>query len=608
MCLKTPQNYVQHRVCRPEPPGLCYRPIGRQRPFFFVSNPSRPIKLPLRVVTEEEPPALRTEPEDLNLRVLRPLFRYVREHHGEDTLHRILQESGVDPAVLRRSSPWVSNPAFEAILSGCRELVPSDAAFMRACVHDIQKVYGPMSLVLRSMTVGMTYATLARTSHLVSKVSHYKVHSRSRDSIVLRYYSNVPDSHLSCLSRQAQLASLASMWWGIPEAKVVVNARLCDGDEFCEYQVAWKEPLKLRYAFAGGVVGLVLGLALANSRLDIGSTAPYLLAALGVCAGVIFQMRRLLLDYFAMSEQTSYEVEQVVQAHARAVDELLALHQRERAWSTTLETSYQERRQRLEQMVEAIEGGTDPRDNKLLNLSHDMNNPLTVLLAGSSTLKSSELDDSARETVGAMRTAATRIQALVAEMAGLIRRDVEPAAQVENVNVDELANQIRRQLRATVMGRDLRVTVFQTREAPRSIRTDSTILERVIDNLLTNATKYTDRGSIVVEVGGVPGNLLLKISDTGRGISEDRLEQVFINGRPDGNPLLGASHGDGLGIVVRLLDQLSGRLEVMSNPGEGTTLWVTVPVMPAPTAVDVGQSPETARTRFERVVKIRPRA
>ncbi len=583
-----------------------------KRSLSVVSHPpssSKPRLLkPLRVVTQEEPPSEPGESADLNLRVLRPLFRYVGQHHGQDTLHRILQEAGVDPQLLRRSSPWISHAGFEAILSGCRELVPSDGAFMKACVFDIQKVYGPMSLVLRSMSASTTYRALARTSHLVSKVSHYKVVAHSRNTILLRYFSSVPDSHLSCISRQAQLSSLASMWWGIPAADVMVNSRICDGDECCEYRVSWKEPLKLRYAVAGGCLGLAMGLSMLRFGLLTDASTPYMLAALGIATGIVLQMRRLLLDYLALSEQTSYEVEQVVQAHSRAVDELLALHQRERAWSTTIETRYQERRQRLEQVVEAMDGGRTVRDDRLLNLSHDMNNPLTVLLAGSTGLQNSLQSDEDTETVSAIVSAAQRIQGLVTEMSRLVRNDSERAPQADEVDVDDLANRIRRQLRATVLARDLRVTVFQTRESPKLITTDSVVLERVIDNLLTNACKYTERGSIVVEVSGTPGNLLLKISDTGKGIGEDRLEQVFIGGRPDQNPLLGTSHGDGLGIVVRLLAQLSGRLEVMSNPGKGTTLWVTVPVNPHNrTAVHEPQD-ETPQGLFKRVVKIRPRA
>lgn len=584
-----------------------------------MSTPSRPIKLPLRVVTEEEPPALRSEPEDLNLRVLRPLFRYVREHHGDDTLHRILQESGVDPSLLRRSSPWVPLEKFEAILSESRELVGSDAAFKKACVFDIAKVYGPLVLVMRSMTVGATYRAMARTGHLVSKVSHYEFVSGTRNSVVLRYFSNRPDSHLNCLSRQAQLGSIPSLWWGIPAAEVHANARLCDGDNHCEYVVRWREPMRLRYPLAGLLAGFGLGQGVIAANV-VPSTpwVPTLLAVVGALMGIAFQMRRMLTDYIATAEETSYEVEQVVQAHSRAVDELLALHQRERAWSNTLEIRETERRHRLEQVVEALEGG-DNRDvetpaegtqDKLLHLSHDINNPLTVLLASSTSLAGSDsLEGEERDAASAITTAARRIQDLLSEMSSIVRGDRPRALPVDEIDVDEMTHRIRRQLRATVLAREIRVTVFQTREAPAAITTDSRLLERVIDNLLTNACKYTDKGSIIVEVSGTPGHLMLKISDSGKGIGEDRLEQVFIGGQPDKNPIVGTSHGDGLSIVVRLLDHLGGRLEVMSTPGEGTTLWVSIPNRPADgTGSSTGGKVVTARDRFERVVKIRPRA
>jgi len=135
------------------------------------------------------------------------------------------------------------------------------------------------------------------------------------------------------------------------------------------------------------------------------------------------------------------------------------------------------------------------------------------------------------------------------------------------------------------------------------------MLERIVDNLLTNAVKYTERGSIVVEVGGTPGFLLLKVSDTGRGIGPERLEQVLRAGGPDPNPPVGGSHGAGLSIVARLLDQLGGRLEIMSEPGEGTTVWMYLPCETLP-RVREDDAPESARSDaiehvLRRVVKIR---
>jgi len=80
--------------------------------------------------------------------------------------------------------------------------------------------------------------------------------------------------------------------------------------------------------------------------------------------------------------------------------------------------------------------------------------------------------------------------------------------------------------------------------------------------------------------GGVPDHLTFKISDTGRGISQERLEKVFVGGQRDKNPLLGESHGIGLSSAIRLLDEIGGRLEVMSKPDVGTTIWAHVPMVP----------------------------
>jgi signal transduction histidine kinase len=132
------------------------------------------------------------------------------------------------------------------------------------------------------------------------------------------------------------------------------------------------------------------------------------------------------------------------------------------------------------------------------------------------------------------------------------------------------------------------------------------LLERVLDNLLTNASKYTERGSILVEVTGQPGWLVIKISDSGRGIATERLEQVFRGGEPDPAPVVGSSRGVGLSTVVRLLAQMGGRLEIMSVPRQGTTIWVYVPVR-ASLETSVPDR-EPASDVVARIVKIRPRS
>jgi signal transduction histidine kinase len=104
------------------------------------------------------------------------------------------------------------------------------------------------------------------------------------------------------------------------------------------------------------------------------------------------------------------------------------------------------------------------------------------------------------------------------------------------------------------------------------------VFDRVVDNLLTNAAKYTDRGSIVVEVGGVPGFLTIKVSDTGKGIESTDIERIFQAEGSDQSKRAPHSFGVGLSVVVQLLAQIGGRLDVMSKPHSGTTFWAHFPV------------------------------
>jgi signal transduction histidine kinase len=138
------------------------------------------------------------------------------------------------------------------------------------------------------------------------------------------------------------------------------------------------------------------------------------------------------------------------------------------------------------------------------------------------------------------------------------------------------------------------VSTLASRETPARIETDLLLFDRVIDNLLTNAAKYTERGSIVIELDGKPGFLTVKVSDTGRGIEEEDIRKIF---EPDGSAKEARakySHGVGLSVVVRLLSLIGGRLEVMSLPGMGTTFWAHFPV-------EISKAEEEVATTEERV-------
>jgi signal transduction histidine kinase len=176
----------------------------------------------------------------------------------------------------------------------------------------------------------------------------------------------------------------------------------------------------------------------------------------------------------------------------------------------------------------------------------------------------------------------------------------------QRVETAELVEALRRRLRALAFGRQVRTTALVTREAPAYLQIDPLALDRIIDNLLTNAVKYTDRGSIVLELDGTSGYLVIKVSDTGRGIAPDALDKIFHAGGSTVDSRRGDSFGVGLSVVVQLLGQIGGRLEVMSKSGSGTTFWVYLPVEAIPRTGSGGTSTrESTDEALRRVVRVR---
>lgn len=541
----------------------------------------------LRVVASRE--AKKREPTDeeqdgeYNLRILQPAFRYIRDRHGEELLGEIFRGSGLPTETMLSTSAWISHDHFEHLMAAIREVTSSDEEFMRACVHELKKQYGAFILMFRVMSVRQSYEMMARTGGMVCKVGRFKVVDGSRTSARIVYTTERPESRLTCLSRQSQLMALPTMFLGVSPATLREHSCVAYGDSRCEYELHWYEPLRLRWILGGAAIGGLLASLLPSFLGD--PTAAYItLPIVGAMTGVFFEMRRLIDEHLRFAAKTTIEMERVIRSHAQAMDELAALQDRERDWSRRVEQGVASRTKKLNLVVRRLHFALQRRTGKFPAVTDGLETPLNTLTSLADSLEHGSPPTGTPKEMQAIETAVNRVSRLVGELVDIARDDpTQQALLTERIEVDDLVVRVRQQLKATMMGRDVRITVFQTREAPEYVISVRSMLERVVDNLLFNATRHTDRGSIVAEIGGTPGSLLLKVSDTGLGVSKERLEQVF--GNEDGARGM-SEHGASLSSTARLLDRLGGRLEIMSEPEVGTTLWVYVPIEPAATTND----------------------
>ncbi|MGF2948843.1 sensor histidine kinase [Microbacterium alcoholitolerans] len=231
-------------------------------------------------------------------------------------------------------------------------------------------------------------------------------------------------------------------------------------------------------------------------------------------------------------------------------------------------------------IVEDVTELADPRageDARRRTISHELRNPLTAILGHIDLLLEREdLADSARTQLEVVEHAGSRMQRLIDDALAISRERQDDAA----VDFD-LADIARASLEGFAPAAESAgVTVDVVLDETLCVRGDAFRLRQVVDNIVGNAIKYAQRGGHVSVWGSRPtdGEIALRVSDTGIGISEEDLPRIFDRefrtelARERGIP------GTGLGLSISrdIVAAEGGRLEVQSELGQGTEVTVVL--------------------------------
>jgi two-component system, sensor histidine kinase and response regulator len=136
-------------------------------------------------------------------------------------------------------------------------------------------------------------------------------------------------------------------------------------------------------------------------------------------------------------------------------------------------------------------------------------------------------------------------------------------------------------LQPQIQARRLAVTVVIAPDLPQ-VQANSTRLSQVLTNLLANAIKFTERGSITVRVIGDGERVQFSVTDTGIGIAPEQQHLLFQEFRQIENVYTRRHTGTGLGLAIsqQLMQLMGGTLTVESTPGVGSTFYGEVPIVP----------------------------
>jgi len=546
---------------------------------------------------------------DYNLRILWTLARYVEDTFGEGALREVARAGGITPGEFEGNF-WVGADAFEAILASARARMGDDGEFKRACVYRIKEAYGPLRYILWATSVPAVFTAASKQYVLMSRCGELSVVEHSRTSAHVRFRSKTTTySRLTCLVRQAQSCELPA-FWGLPPAYVRESACIAKGDATCELHYHWYVARRWLPVVAGSLLAALVGVALARFSLPSVPT-PLAMAALGAVIGYLLELRRAERANDGTRREVMEAFQQLAREEAESTNELLQMRDRQKEWTRLVEEEMSSRAAAIQKLAAGVEELQRARASTLLGFSHDLRNPLQIIQMSAEYLNSVapvRSDAEAVESVHDITLAVDRMRRILGDLvhATKAQRDFVTMAP-QRVETKGLTDALRRRLLALSYGNAVRTTVFATREAPDHLEIDPLALDRIIDNLLTNAVKYTDRGSVVLELDGTPGTLVIKVSDTGRGIAPDSVDRIFEPGASSLDSRRGDSFGVGLSVVVQLLDQIGGRLEVMSKPASGTTFWVYLPVarVAGASGGEVDRQRESTDETLRRVVRVR---
>ncbi len=227
----------------------------------------------------------------------------------------------------------------------------------------------------------------------------------------------------------------------------------------------------------------------------------------------------------------------------------------------------------------------------LSSMSHELRSPLNAILGFAQLMESSSPlpTDSQKESIDQILQAGWHLLKLIDEILDLAAIEAgKVSLSTEPVSLAEVMSECQAMLEPEAQQLGISMT-FPSFDNPIFVSADRTRLKQVVINLLSNAIKYNkQQGTVVVACRKIsPGRIRINVTDSGAGLSPEKLVQLFQPFNRLGQQEVGGVAGTGIGLVVtkRLVEVMGGVLGVESNAGAGSVFWFELISVPGPQLV-----------------------
>ena len=240
------------------------------------------------------------------------------------------------------------------------------------------------------------------------------------------------------------------------------------------------------------------------------------------------------------------------------------------------------RRKRMEQEIIAARQEAE-RANKansafLAAASHDLRQPVQALSLLNGALRRTVKDAKALEMIENQDHSLTAMTNLLNSLLDISRLDAGAVTpDFEDFPMQRLTDRLAAEFARQAQHKGL---TFEAVPCTSVVRSDPNLLGEVVQNLVSNAIRYTEKGKVAVRCSERDGRCVIEVEDTGIGISKDQQEAIFLEFHQVKSPG-GSKEGFGLGLAIvrRLADLLRHDIGVESELGKGSLFTVSMPVV-----------------------------